>query len=84
MEDPTVYELLRSLASRLDRLEAEQRELRASVTPTRELDLRFLALEKDQQEDRTRVDKIMHWWGTVFVGPLLVGVLLYFLLRGES
>lgn len=51
---------------------------------TREiLNLRLDALAKDQAEDRARLDNMSRIIWSAFLGPVIVGVILYFLIGGK-
>lgn len=87
MDDPTVWERLREIQASLGRMEAaqtlyvtqEQRESDKTI-----MDLKITALAKDQEEDRARIDRLTRGAWTVLIGPVIVGVVLYFLLGGKS
>lgn len=87
MEEPTVWEALRSIQAGVTRMEQtqalyvtqEQRQSDRTIT-----DLRMEAIAKDQAEDRARIDKLTQGAWTVLIAPIIVGVVLYFLLGGKS
>lgn len=87
MEEPTVWESLRSIQAALNRMENAQalsvtQEQRKSDRDIQALELANLA--KDQAEDRARIDKLTQGAWTVLIAPIIVGVVLYFLLGGKS
>lgn len=76
MDEPTLAEEVRLLRRDVHSLIETQREY-----VTREiLELKLSALAKDQAEDRARLDKMTQWFWSVFLGPVIVGVILYFTL----
>lgn len=87
MEEPTQWEILRSLQRDVaqwisDRAMYVTQEQRASDKENQ--DLKYQALAKDQQEDRERIDKLTRNAWTGIVAPLIVGVVLYFILGGKT
>lgn len=67
-------------------LQADVRRLldrEASYVTKEILDLRLDALSKDQAEDRARLDSMSRWFWSAIVGPVIVGVVLYFLLGSK-
>lgn len=80
MDEPTVPEMIRALQSDVQRMISAQ-----ELYVTREvLDLRLAALEKDQAEDRARMDNFTRVAWTSVLAPVIVGVILYFLLGSKS
>lgn len=80
MDEPTIAELLRSVQGDVHRMMAAQEQY-----VTREiLELKLGALTKDQAEDRARLDNMSRWLWSAVVGPVIVGVILYFLLGKGS
>lgn len=79
MDEPTVAEMIRSLQATVDRMVAAQENY-----VTREImELRIAALEKDQVEDRDRIDRLTRNAWTTVIAPVIVGVILWFLLEGK-
>lgn len=79
MDEPTLAELLRAVRADVQRLVDTQ-----SLYVTKEiLDLKLDALTKDQAEDRARLDKMSNIVWSAVIGPVIVGVVLYFLLGGK-
>lgn len=76
MEEPTLAEELRRLSDEVRRLVDVQR----SYVTKEIMDLRLDALQKDQMEDRARLDSISRWVFTAVLGPVIVGVILYALI----
>lgn len=75
MEEPTLAEEVRRLSDEVRRLVDVQR----SYVTKEIMDLRLDALQKDQQEDRARLDAMSRWVFTAVLGPVIVGVILYLL-----
>lgn len=80
MEEPTLAEELRRLSDEVRRLVDVQR----SYVTKEIMDLRLDALQKDQMEDRARLDSISRWVFTAVLGPVIVGVILYVLIGKSS
>ena len=80
MDEPTLAEEVRLLRRDVHAL------LKAQETyVTREiLELKMSSLAKDQAEDRARLDRMSNWFWSAFLGPVIVGVILYFLLGTGS
>lgn len=79
MDEPTLAEEVRRLSDEVRRLVDNQR----SYVTKEIMDLRMDALQKDQMEDRARLDAMSRWVFTAVLGPVIVGVILY-LLIGKS
>jgi hypothetical protein len=76
VEQPTLAEEVRRLADEVRRLaDAQQTYVTKEI-----LDLRLDALSKDQAEDRARLDRMTQWFWSAFLGPVIVGIVLYFTL----
>lgn len=80
MEEPTLAEELRRLSDEVRRLVDVQR----SYVTKEIMDLRLDALQKDQQEDRARLDAMSRWVFTAVLGPVIVGVILYLIVGKTS
>lgn len=73
MEEPTLAEELRRLSDEVRRLVDVQR----SYVTKEIMDLRLDALQKNQAEDRARLDAMSRWVFTAVLGPAIVGLILY-------
>lgn len=86
MDEPTVAEELRALRRDVQTLITSQslyvtQEQRTSDAKIFELQL--AAVSGKLIEDRARIDRLVQWFWTALVGPVIVGVVLYFLLGGK-
>lgn len=80
MDEPTIPEMLRALQRDVHAMRAAQ-----ETYVTREiLNLRLDAMAKDQAEDRARLDRMGGILWSAFLGPVIVGVILYFIFGGKS
>lgn len=83
MEEPTLYEMIRSLQADVRRLLADQalyvtQEQRASDKEV--MDLKLAAVAADQKEDRARLDNMGRLLWSAVLGPVIVGIILYVLI----
>lgn len=87
MDEPTLAEMIRALQRDVSLLLVSQeryvtQEQRAADQKVFELQL--TAVASDQKEDRARLDNMSRWLWSAVVGPVIVGVILYFLLGKNS
>lgn len=87
MDEPTLAEMIRALQRDVSLLLVSQeryvtQEQRAADQKVYELQL--TAVASDQKEDRARLDNMSRWLWSAVVGPVIVGVILYFLLGKNS
>lgn len=83
MDEPTLAEEVRRLADEMRRLaDAQQNYVTKEI-----LGLRLEALAKDLGDleikvalERARLDRMTQWFWSALIGPVIVGVILYFTL----
>lgn len=83
MDEPTLPEMIRELQRDVRGMRADQERY-----VTKEiLDLRLEAVTKEQAEleerlitERARLDRMTQWFWSAILGPVIVGVILYFTL----
>jgi len=76
VDEPTLAEMIRALQSDVSRLLSTQERY-----VTKEImDLRLEKLTENQAEDRARLDNISRIVWSAFLGPVIVGIVLYFAL----
>lgn len=83
MDEPTLAEMIRALQRDVSQLLMNQeryvtQEQRAADQKVFELQL--AAVAGDQKEDRARIDNMGRLVWSAVIGPVIVGVILYFLL----
>jgi hypothetical protein len=86
MEDPTLGEMIRGLRADVQRLidrEALYVTQEQRATDKELSELKIHAVASDQKEDRARLDNMARLVWSAFIGPVIVGVVLYFLLGGK-
>lgn len=86
MDDPTLAEMIRGLRADVQRLidrEALYVTQEQRATDKELFELKISAVASDQREDRARMDNMSRLVWSAVIGPVIVGVILYFLLGGK-
>lgn len=76
MDEPTLAEMIRAVQADVSRmLAAQERYVTKEI-----MDLRLEKIAENQAEDRARLDNISRIVWSAFLGPVIVGLVLYFAL----
>ena len=94
LDDPTVAELIRALGSKLDVVGTAVVRLETAVTTYVTQEQRAHDKEIAAEQDRTRDGRIAsleerdrsrtRWLASVVIGPIIVGVLVWLLTKGQG